>query len=50
MEFKKKIEEISQNIKKLNINFYYPKKFSEKLKVAQKASISLKIINENFYC
>jgi hypothetical protein len=41
------VEEIGENIKKFDVNLYYPKKFSEKIKQNQKASLTIKQISRN---
>ena len=44
LEVKKKGEEIGENVKRFNVSIYYPKKFAEKLKLNQKASMTIKLI------
>ena len=46
LEKKKKVEEIGVNVHRFFVNFGYPKQFNEKLKAANKASLTLKLLPE----
>lgn len=45
LEHKRKVGEIGENIKRFDVNFYYPKKLLEKLKQNQKASLTIKLLS-----